>query len=473
MTASNSAPKKVLVIGSTGHAGVKCVDWTSLKDVANIADFQVVVVNTCTLAAWIEALKAARESADEQRGKALEKLGSAVSNNVSLLKSKLVQVLRAGGIVYAIVSGYRELWRGGAYYSPIVSSHEWVPLPVGFRDEPGDTLKVRDQRFSRYFATVAHWEEVVDERYDVDPLKGITERDLEPKPLVRLVMTALATDWRGNAVGADLAYTLHRAATTPLARALARGRGAGEYEEEPYLLSGSLVLLPPPTEVSAEEGVRILLEDFCDVPGRAVPPEWVEGVSVPGDDARKAALAGAAKALEDAQRKHHEAVEAQAAADEFKRLLYEKGLPLQEVTRNTFEAMGIRTEESPVSDEFMLVWDDQKVLVEVTGTGKSIAGRDLSQLIKDQGNYLAKVGHDVKGALVGNAWVGLPPGQRDTRDKPIFPDDVQKTAQNHSIALVSTLELFKAYCTFLEGKVTPEQVFRRIADGSAVVTLIE
>jgi len=55
-----SARTKVLVIGSTGHAGVKCVDWTSLRDLPNIADFPMVVLNTCTLAAWIEALRAAR-----------------------------------------------------------------------------------------------------------------------------------------------------------------------------------------------------------------------------------------------------------------------------------------------------------------------------------------------------------------------------------------------------------------------------
>jgi len=452
---------------------VKCVDWTSLRDLPNIADFPMVVLNTCTLAAWIEALRAARDSADEGQAEDLQKIGSSISKDISLLKSKLVQVLRAGGTVYAILGPPQGLTSGGSLWYSIVHSHDWMPLPVGLKDEPGEGLTVREKQFTRYFASVARWQRVIEDRYHVEPLKAITEGELEPKPLVQLASTKLATDWQGNAVGAALHYTLHRPATGHIARALAQATGVGDYEPEPYKRSGPLVLLPPPTEVSDEEAIRILLEDFCGVAARAVAPGWAQAVGMPGDADRQAALSVAAKALEQAQRKQEEALAAQATADEFKRLLYEKGVPLQDVTRKTFEAMGIRTEDSPVSDEFMLVWEGERVLVEVTGAGKSIAGRDLSQLIKDLGNYLAKVGHDVKGVLVGNAWIGLPPGQRDTPDKPIFPDDVRGTAKNHSIALVSTVELFKAYCTFLEGKVTPDQVFRRIADGSGVVTLVD
>jgi hypothetical protein len=470
MTASKSTPKKVLVIGSTGHAGVKCVDWTSLKDVPNIADFPVVILNTCSLSEWIEALRAARDSAEEKQAHELGKIGSSVSNDLSLLKRKLVQVLRAGGVVYSVLGPYRALVSRQTYYS-IVDSHEWMPLPVSVKGEPGEGLTVREERFARYLASVTRWERVFEDRYDPKQLEALTEDELEPKPGVRLASRNLATDWQGNAVGMALLYSLHRPLTGQVGIALSAQRGGQQYEQEPYLSSGPLFLLPPPTEVSDEEAVRILLEDFCGVAARTVAPGWAQGIEMPGDHTRKTALAEATQALEKAERKRDEALQAQAAADEFKRLLYEKGPSLQEIARKTFEAIGISTVDSPVSDEFMLVWDDEKVLVEVTGTGKSIAGRGLSQLIKDQGNYLHDVGQGVKGVLIGNAWVGVPPAERGTADKAIFPDDVQQTAKKHSMALVSTLELFRAYCAFLEDKIAPEQVFRRIADSTGVVTL--
>jgi hypothetical protein len=469
MTRGNTTPKKVLVIGSTGHAGAKCVDWTALKDVPNIADFHVVVVNGCTLGALIDRLKVERDSANEERAEAARKLGSLVSDNLALLKSKLIQVLRAGGAVYGVPGPFRTLIaRGVVGYYAIVESRGWIPLPVGFEDEPGDTLSVADKRFARYFATVKRWEEVFDDKYDTRGLDPLTDGELDPKPLVRLAVTKLATDWRGNAAAAEVRYGLYRLSRREISRALGH-----DYEDEPYVSSGPLVLLPPPTEVSDEEAVRILLEDFCGVQARSVAPGWARSTAMPGDDARRAAAAEARKALEVAQRMQQETLAAQVAADEFRRLLYETGLPLQDAARRTFEAIGVGTADSPVSDEFMLVRGDRKVLVEVTGVGKSVATRDLSQLIKDMGNYLAGTDEPIKGLLVGNAWRDLPLEERDSGDKPIFPVDLVKTARSHSVALLSTIELYRAYCAFLDGKLDVDQAFQRIVDTSGPVKLVD
>jgi len=327
-------------------------------------------------------------------------------------------------------------------------------------------LRLKNRKFARYFRHVSRWTNVLTGRYNRDELSGLIENDLPPKPRVDLASDHIATDWQGNPVASALVFTLRRAVP-------GRPSGSEEYEQGAYLTSGWLVVLPPPTEVSDEEAVRILLEDFCGIQARSLAPAWAQSIPMPGDDARQAAVAQATSALEEAQRRHQEALAAQAAAGEFRRLLFEKGPPLQEVARKTFEAIGICTVDSPVSDEFMLARGEERALVEVTGSGKSISGRDLSQLMKDLSNYLAQEGQDVKGLLVGNAWNTLLPDDRDTPDKPIFPDNVQTTARNRNIALLSTIELFRGYCAFSQGKLEPHEAFARLMAASGPVKLVD
>jgi hypothetical protein len=447
---------RILVVGGGGLAGVRCYDWRD-PNVPNLADFDAVLVSGPSLV----PLLVSRYHREMKSGRR-EGLYEGLSWRTRRVDELLRALLASGGSVYAILPGPEFISLKREPYIHEVDTLPWLPVTVAFHDEKGETLEIQDQAFARYLAEVRSWERSF---APVDYARVEAELSDAVKPEWHVVARAepIAVNRQGEAVALRLVFDVQPPwVPPPIAKAAALSPRTGQ-----------IALLPAPTEVSAQEGLRVLLEDFCGVAARSVPPEWAKTIAMPGDDVRRAAEAEAAKALEDARREQQETLAAQAAADEFKRLLYEKGPPLQEVTRDTFEAMGIGTMDSPVSDEFMVVRDDRKVLVEVTGTGKSIAGRDLSQLIKDLGNYLHDVGQGVKGVLIGNAWIGLPPGQRDTPDKPIFPDDVQKTAKNHSIALVSTLELFTAYCAFLEGKVTPDQVFRRIADGSGVVTLVD
>jgi len=453
---------KVLVIGSLGHAGVTCVDWVGGSH-PNLADFDVVIVNGPSLVPHL-IQRDQREFSGGRREESWEGLRWMTSR----VAERLGALLASGGTVYAIVPDVAFVKRKDPADIREVETRPWLPLSVHFNEEEGDTVEVLDDAFARYFAHVRRWRYSFKVPPSAAHVEVVSATDQEPDHAIVTRYRPLAVNRQRQPIGLQITASVYRRTDTYLARAVGQ-----QYEGDAYRISGPLVLLPPPSEAPEDEAVRILLEDFCGVTARSVPPRWVAAVATPGDHARKAGVAEATKALQEAERKQEEALQAQAAADEFKRLLYEKGPPLQDIVRKTFETMGVRTVDSPVSDEFMLVWDDEKVLVEVTGTGKSIAQRDLSQLMKDLGNYLAEVGDDVKGVLVGNAWAALPPDERGTPDKPIFPDNVQKTATNRSVALLSTLELFKAYCAFVEDKITPEQVFRCIAEGSGVVTLVD
>lgn len=474
MTAPNSAPKKVLVIGSTGHAGVKCVDWTRLKDVPNIADFPVVVLNTCTLAAWIEALRAARDSAEEKQVDDLEKTSSSVSEGLSLLKSKLIRVLRAGGVVYAILSGYTAIWHPGRYSYEILNSHQWMPLPVSLRGEPGEGLMVREERFTRYFASVARWERVIEGQYEVEPLKAVTERELEPKPLVQLASTQLATDWQGNAVGAALQYTLHHPAAGDVTHALLPAYADRPYERQPYLQSGPLVLLPPPTEVSEDEAVRILLEDCCGIQARATAPAWAVSLELPANRELQGEIRARRADIDNIHKQLEPLLKEKERREAFKAILYETGIsPLQETVEAAFKELGFKTLPSDVSDEFYIEFKSTRVLLEVKGHDKSASLTDLRQLIDYQLQHEQKHGTPVKCVLVVNAWRKLAPEKRGLPGTVFFPDNVVRRAQPNNIALLDTVQLFDALNALWLEKIGTQQLFDKLLNTQGVVTLVD
>jgi len=463
---TSPARSKVLVVGSAGLAGVSCVDWWGLQNVPNIASYPIVIVNTGQLVDLLSKLRERLKTNDlsPEEVNSIRATGDLLRKNSALLKERLLKVLAARGLVVAIVHpGTSIYWDRDSSHRTLVHSHDWLPLPVSLEEDAGEGLEITERGFGRYLTNVRTWTHVYGTRYYKEHLQEIVSEELAPKPDVRLSPYPLAKDWRGQNVAVGLAYTLHQA--TSLAGL--------SHANEPYHTSGLLSLLPPPTSVTDDEGVRILLEDCCGVQAPSIPPSWVAKESIPGDERRNAAIERSKEALLRAGEENDRAVADKERSDNFKRLLYEKGTSLQDIVQRTFEEIGIPTKPSPVSDEFMLV-DGGGVLVEVTGHDKkSIAGRDLSQLMKDIGNYLAEQSDDVKGLLVGNGWANLPPDERDFGDKRTFPDDVVKTATNRNIALLSTVQLFKAYCAHLEGKLDAKTTMHRIVDTAGVVRLVD
>ena len=121
--------------------------------------------------------------------------------------------------------------------------------------------------------------------------------------------------------------------------------------------------------------------------------------------------------------------------------------------------MGISTKPSTVSDEFMLTVDDRQLLVEVKGRIKSSSQSDVSQLLKDVSTFFAKQGQAIKGVLVANSWIKLPPDEREPPDHRNFPPNVIEFASEQHIALLDTRELFRAYEANQEGLLSGADFF--------------
>ena len=159
-----------------------------------------------------------------------------------------------------------------------------------------------------------------------------------------------------------------------------------------------------------------------------------------------------------------------AELQKHKGLLYYTGVTLQELVRSTLENLGVQTEPSAVTDEFIIKLGHNRALVEVKGNTKSVVKDDLSQLIADLLVHHKTTGEDIHGLLIGNAWRLLPLDQRGGHNKPIFTQEVLKIAADSSIGLLSTTELFNAFCRAVEKPTQREEIVNKIVCGTGEIT---
>jgi hypothetical protein len=425
----------------------------SLQTIPNLAAYQRLVILTGPLNRLIKSLNDQfRASSDDEAAKARKEHGSRLASGLKLMKTKLRQVLRAGGEAFVILAP--SAYFHGDTYSGLVDWTDWHPIPVSLRHEPWDNVKLKSDTFEGYFSLVKRWDYVIGTQYNPDDLADLIAGELPPIPNPQLVMTSIAQDWQGFEIACSLRFALHRRDTEQ--------QYAEVYEPEPYVLSGPLHLLPPPAESSEGDAIARILVDFCGLEPSTPDPDWLATVKIPGEESAVAALQVARECVAAARSNLENAESALSEVTRFKRVLTEKGLPLQNLIRAMFEQIGFTTHDSPISDEFIIGRGDEMILVEVTGSDGSISTRDLSQLIKDLGKYLEATGVSAKGLLAVNPWRVLRPEERDTKDKPLFPDDVKKTARTFSVALLSSIQLFRAFCRIESGELSSEEFFNTL-----------
>lgn len=201
------------------------------------------------------------------------------------------------------------------------------------------------------------------------------------------------------------------------------------------------------------------------------PPTWLVDVKVPGEEAIAKQIKESRREIEAALSKVKDLEASLNEVKKYKGLLYQTGNALQEIVKTTLGELGAEIEPSTVTDEFIIKVGDKKMLAEVKGNTKSISKADLAQLITDLGEHLKATQEDVDGILIGNAWRRLPPDKRNTHDKPIFPRNVVKTAEKRTIGLLSSVDLFSAYCRSLSGEESQSDILRKIIEGKGLIRL--
>ena len=431
---------KILVIGSEDHAGVKCVQWDE-QAFPNVADFDIVILTMTSLTD--DAMLFGEK-------------------NFFKIKKGLVYVLNSKGTIFAICTPFRDKriprsnW-GYDYYT----NYDWCPFGrIPLVEEKGDTLKILNNKFQRYMNAVKKWSFYF-EGFTEDQLRHLSFFYGEQH--IKINQYPIAQNRYNKDLARAVTYDLHQ---IRLGKYLTKF----EYSEKPERTSGILYLLPPPTEVDIGEAINILLEDFCGRPQKTLPPLWIKNIPMPRLEEFQQEITKRRKRIEELTSEINGLNKQKHELEQFKQLLYESGPTLQEIVKLTFKKFGGGIKPPKFREEYVLRVKDRKAVIEVKGKNKSIAKADLRQLDEYVREYEIQLNEKVKGIFVGNAWRLRPLNERDTKDRPIFPEDVIDFAVRREIGLVSTIDLFNAFCAFLEGKIQGKDILKRLFNQKGIIT---
>ena len=483
---------KVLVIGTYFGEGVNSFDWW--QKLPNLSDYSTVILDTTKIfhfwyiAGRLKPLESGPErrftpaaglvaettlqKADKYILTNVNQQDEMIKSNMKIVKRKLVEMLEFDFNVYVLFSPSVEIvreveWTGTSPAPSVqkeserfIGTNDWCPISVQTITESGKTIGLHDGSYEDYFKAFSSWK-----YYFVPDFLGVGELESYYSNKWKVVATlrAVATNNLNKPVAVEMSATFHEWAHDV-------DEPEGGWYPTPKKYGGTLVLLPTPDEYHTESSIELLLKrgkEFEETP----PPTWVSGIEIPGEASLKNEIDTEKRQLKAIASKISELDGSLRELQKFKGLLFGTGLTLQELVRETLGNLGVGTEPSVVTDEFIINVSGKRALVEVKGNTKSISKSDLAQLITDLGEHLKATDEEVDGILIGNAWRLLPLEQRGIGDKQIFPKNVIKIAENRNIGLISTAELFKAYCKVLGNAQRREDVIDKIISKKGVISL--
>lgn len=412
---------KALVIGSLRHDHVTSVSWAKLASV-NILDFDVVLLFLPSLdIATIRAVGA----------EALFKL-----------QHTFAQYLASNG----------ELIVLGAPPFPDDSHGQWLwcPVPLVSVAQKGDTVEICGGRFTNLLSRLKSWDCV----YQVHPHN--------PAQVLSMILS------QGMA---NLRFEYE-----PYARNRAGGVLAAKYtyftsvrRDERHDWPGSVTVLPHFPSDEPHSVVATTLVDILGKPQSEGPPEWLSSIpmqSVTPIDLRVTELRQGIAELEN---QVEQQLEEKARLESFKRLLYVSSFELEDLVAECLGLLGATIKPAQYSqEEFVMEWKGAVFLAECKGVSKSISLAHLRQVQDYVLKYEEDEGTAGKGILFGNAWRDLPPSERNTNDRPIFPSNVIERAQQFGVALVSSIDLFYVFSRFLNKEVSSEAILSRITSANGI-----
>ncbi len=231
---------------------------------------------------------------------------------------------------------------------------------------------------------------------------------------------------------------------------------------------GKIYLLPPPTEISVKAAIDILLEKFFGIKTtETAEPDFVKDVIVPGESKIQGEIQ---QSLDRIKKENGEIENLNKKLKEitkFKKLLYAEDEELQQTTWAVFRELGAQIIEPQNKNEEdgWVVYDNKKGVLEIKKDSKSANKKHTRQLDEWVGNCIANE-EKCKGILVINHYGDKPLNERGDP----FPGNVRKHAKDarpgNPMCLLTTIELFNAFCAFKESKITAQDVLKKIFEAN-------
>lgn len=442
--------KNVLIIGTYLAEGIDSFDWW--QELPNLSDYKTIILDTTKiLNFWYMAGRLKQQGGGFLISEVNEQ-DLKIRSNLNLVNNKLREILEFNFTVYVLYTPSIRVWATSGFN---VYTNNWCPILIDTVFEKGKTILVKKQEYEQYFSSFKSWEYYfVNESLDI----SLIERYYSKKWKTIPSLTAIAT----NSVNKPLALIFNH-----LFYAWENDKDT-TWSETPEKMGGDLILLPVADVYHTEHLIEILLRKdkiFEETP----EPKWVDRIQLPGEASLKKQIAKEKQKLEVVEAEIKKLEDSLKEVEKHKRLLYATGQELQDICKTTLEEIGAKTKSSDVTDEFMIEVEDREALVEVKGNTGSITKDDLSQLIADLAQQIKVTDTPIiiKGILIGNAWRQEPLNERATKD--VFTRHVVQYAEAQNIGLLSTVELFKAYCKILEQPECSSEILDKLIGSKGII----
>lgn len=473
-----------MLISSGSFEGIESFDW--FQELPNISDYDIIILDTPRIfTCWSLSRGLEHLGGNEYSLARIDEMDEKVKSNLLLVREKLVEVLEFDVDVYAlyipdIIIGTKldrslftspDVSRGssitGTTYSDFegltpsewvlkefLNTNRWCPISISTVQEEGKTIIVKRKEYEEYFKDFKSWKYY----FDLDSLDiSSFEHVLGEKWKVTSGLHVLATNKVDKPIAIEFIPQFHKW-ESPNHRA---------WEELPAKIGGSLVLLPVVDTYNTAPLIQVLLRQIEGVE-ETPAPSWVPSIKIPGEEALEMEIVTEKQRLEAMESQLKQREDSLRELRKYKGLLFETGLPLQKVVKATLEELGAAIEPAPVSDILINV-GGTKALIEVKGNTKSVHKDDVAQLVTDLMEYLRTTGQEIDGILIGNGWRFQPLEKRNRAGQPVFSRDAIRVAQNHNIGLISTTELFGAFCKTRSEPEYKEKVLNKIITGKGII----
>ena len=466
----NRTEKRILVISSLigKLASVKTITWS--EELPNIADFDVVIMDLVSLYSDVKNNKIGLSNLSYPNKEAVSNLLLSggelivISYPVTHLTQELHRRHNAGESSFdAMEIPGKPPMSGDAHSAQSVYPRDnlywWSPIPIkNHLESSSSSIIIEDTRFREYIEQgIKNWS------YYLELDKWQDEIPLHSEDVGRLLwkynIEPIASNRYGKPIAASFSIT-------------AKIKNLFEKEVRVIPTLGTVTILPPPTKLTIEEAIRLILAKLYGVALESVEPEWLQNYKVPGEDDLEVEIRSSEQRIEEKKKKVEQKIKQLKDLTKFKKLLTEANYALEEIVWETLEELGAtvkRPDEPNKEDGWFTDYKGRKAVLEIKGKNgrKSIATMDVRELGNWVLNGLAK-GEDYKGILFGNPFREESPEKR----REPFPPDVREFAEKSHQCVVTTAQFFEAFKRVKAGKMKAEVIFDKLMETNGVCELI-
>lgn len=436
------AEKKYIVIGSSGHRFVDCVEW-DVNPLPNLVDYDFIIINVQSLT-------------DDY-------LTSVSSDRMEEFRKLLTRFLISDGVLI-ILSAFRKSVQRPNKYPDSYSNYAWSPVEFITPKEAGTTIDILKNVYPKYFSKFKTWE-----YYFSMPQACLTREfteyigttsEIKYKFPAEILIKNRYNKMLSGLYSCEVYYEKTRYA-----------HGEGTYfPNKPDRTFGKIILLPLLQDIDYKEALNIFLEDLLGKPQIPLPPEWATQIAMPFIKKIDIEINGISTKIQEHQRKIDELKKEKTEIESYKKLVYADGQELEDIFKKCLADLGAKIEPAKYSnEEYCLVHNNAYYPIEAKGIVKSISLTHLRQLIDYMLKYDEATEKKCKGILLGNPWKDIPVEKRDTAEKPNFPQNVVQRSKDMNISLISSVSFFHVFCRFLENRAIGENILDAIVGSGGVI----